>query len=162
MPLFYRMQFLFAAYALFVTSFISATSTSSKEEIKCETCIPVSYPSPPPPPPLVIDCPPPPSLPPPSPPPPKPTPSPPPACPSCAPPCNLCQTPTTPGVIGGGFYSPPDQVVPYFPYSYQYPPPSESAASSSTAHTGLKLLVPLILLILSATYSQAQLGLYSN
>ncbi|KAK8588210.1 hypothetical protein V6N13_087155 [Hibiscus sabdariffa] len=159
MALFYRMQMLLAAYALLLTSFTLATSrtttTSSKEEIKCDTCIPVSYPSPPPPPPLVIECPPPPPPPPSPPPPPKPSPPPPkPTCPSCAPPCYACQNPTTPltpaqPVTGGGVYSPPNQVVPYFQYGYQYPPPS----AASTAHMGLKLFVSVLLLTLSATLS---------
>ncbi|KAH1081221.1 hypothetical protein J1N35_020982 [Gossypium stocksii] len=151
MAMFYRMQMLLPAYALLLISFTLASSTitsSSKEEIKCDTCTPVS--SPPPPPPVVTECPPPPS--PPSPPPPSPPPppnpsSPPPACPSCASPCSSCRPPPCPGCP-----SPPKQVVPYFIYSYKNPPPSESAATN--AHS---LLVSATLVIFWGT-----LSLFSN
>ncbi|XWS46590.1 hypothetical protein CRYUN_Cryun14cG0081400 [Craigia yunnanensis] len=177
------MQMLLAGFTLLL-AFPFATSntiaTTSKEEIKCDTCTPVNYSSPPPP--LAVDCPPPPS--PPSPPPPSPPPPqsqspPPPACPGCPPPCSTCQPPCSlcppppcnacqipntpvpgpprptprdqPGVMGGAVYSPPNEVVPYFPYSFQNPPPSESAASST--HLELKLVVSIIFLLLSATFS---------
>ncbi|XWS76617.1 hypothetical protein CRYUN_Cryun01aG0192200 [Craigia yunnanensis] len=178
MGMIYPMQMLLAGFTLLL-AFPLATSntitTTSKEEIKCDSCTPdVTYPSPPPP---VVECPPPPS--PPFPPPPSPPPPTPP-CPSCnppcngcpppctlcpPPPCNACQIPNTPvpgppgseprdqqpRVMGGAVYSPPNEMVPYFPYSFQNPPPSKSAASST--HLELKLVVSIIFLLLSTTFS---------
>ncbi|MBA0620811.1 hypothetical protein Godav_006485 [Gossypium davidsonii] len=137
------------------------TTTSSQGEIKCDTCTPVVLPPPPPSPPVVIECPPPPA--PPSYPPPLPPASPmcpacppcslcPPPCPGCPPPpCNVCQVPSTSGppppqFVGGGVYSPPNGAVPYFP-----PPPYHWAGCSR--HLELKLFVPIVLLLLSATFS---------
>ncbi|XVF32847.1 hypothetical protein REPUB_Repub17cG0117800 [Reevesia pubescens] len=197
----YPMQMLLAGFITLLLAFPFATSstisTTSKDEIKCDSCAPVNYTSPPPPP-VVIDCPPPPSPPslppspsppslppspsppslppspsPPSLPPPPPNPSPPPpTCPGCPPPCSgclppcnpcppapppcsACQIPNTtapprpeprdqqPGMMAGAVYSPPNEVVPYFPY--------DSAASST--HLELKLVFSIIFLSLSVTFS---------
>ncbi|XVF72697.1 hypothetical protein PTKIN_Ptkin12aG0141000 [Pterospermum kingtungense] len=177
MGMIYPMQMLVAALSLLLAFPLATSSTitktTSKEEIKCDACTPdITYPSPPPP---VVECPPPPappSPPPPSPPPPRPTcpTCPPPCfgcstpcnpcpsvCPGCPPPsCNACQIPNTPapgppqpGVIGGAVYSPPNEAVPYFPYS----PPSNYKSVATSAHLDLKFVVSIIFLLLSATFS---------
>ncbi|OMO63925.1 hypothetical protein CCACVL1_22174 [Corchorus capsularis] len=114
-------QMLLVGFTLLLAFPLATSTTTSKEEIKCDECTPVLYPSPPPPvypsppPPVVIECPPPP-VPPSPPPPPKPI-TPPPACPNCPPcpscppicivcppvcpgcpppPCNVCQVPAPP------------------------------------------------------------------
>ncbi|EOX95200.1 hypothetical protein QQP08_001825 [Theobroma cacao] len=164
MAMVYPMQMLLAGFTLLL-AFPFATSTTvtttSKEEIKCNLCTP-EVPRPPPP---RIECPPPPvplSPPPPSPPPPS-LPPPPPACPTCPPPCsgcppppcNACQIPQgppppqprdQPGVMGGAVYSPTNEAVPYFPYGFQNPPLSQSAASSNRLK--LKLVASIIFLLL--------------
>ncbi|XVE73384.1 hypothetical protein DITRI_Ditri11bG0113700 [Diplodiscus trichospermus] len=162
MGIIYLMQMLTVGFILLlaIPLVTSRTITTSKDEITCEDCTPIPYASPPPP---VIECPPPPSPrspPPPSPPPPRPSP-PPPACPTCPPqPCNICEIPNTPvplpprpdgqqpGVIGGDVYPPPNGVVPYFPYG---PPHSEVSAACST-QLGLKLVVSIFFLLLSAHF----------
>ncbi|XP_022760019.1 leucine-rich repeat extensin-like protein 3 [Durio zibethinus] len=180
MAMVYPIQMLLVGFSLLLAFPLAASTTmktTSKEEIKCDSCMPVIYPSPPPP--VVIECPPPPS--PPSLPPPSPSPPPPcrgcpppcsgwcpPPCPACPPPpCNACQIPNTPvppgpprpppmeqpGVMGGAVYSPPNEVVPYFPYSYQNPP-SQSAPSST--HLELKLAVSIIFLLLSLGASKSR------
>ncbi|XVE77562.1 hypothetical protein DITRI_Ditri13aG0073300 [Diplodiscus trichospermus] len=164
----YPIKMLLSGFTLLLAFHFGTSSTASttSKEIKCNSCTPVTYPSPPPP--SVIECPPPPS--PPSPPPPSPTrppapapaPSPPPpACSGCSPPCSQCPPvpcvvcPPTPrgqpGVTGGAVYSPPNEVVPYFPYSFQKPPLSESTASSTNLE--LKLVISIIFLLLSVTVS---------
>ncbi|KAL5791894.1 hypothetical protein ACOSP7_000488 [Xanthoceras sorbifolium] len=105
-------------------SFVSATKTSSKEQIECTMCTSCENPcqplSSPPPPPPEIACPPP---------PPPPSPPPPPALPDCPPPPPpaLPDCPPPPPPALPECYPPcvdlsPPTMGPYYPY-YKNPPP---------------------------------------